>query len=216
LVKDLMRDPAEALYRKGILFWDEIHLYMSPDYMRGAAGELLNGLVTQLGKRGLPLIYTTHLRTGVGPKLRNNTETSIRSQTNNHGVSALWTVRDEAARRMAADNDEPLPMDAWKVLRNAWRTWNWYDANEIISPFSMSESALATRRYKQIERALRYLEQTEDAHIEPDVRELNEVVAEAHANVLSELEDDDEAPMRRAGRKPTPGQRRPHRTVGLK
>lgn len=157
-VNDLLRDlenPMEkAQYRRGVMLWDEIHLYMSSGMMAGAAGELLNGLITQLGKRGMPLIYTTHLRDGVSPKLRYNTEIGVRCRTDNHGQSVLLNIRDETSYYTALAEHDALPDDSWKVLRQAQRLWKWYDTNEPISPYSMAESALATRRYRQIMKKL--------------------------------------------------------------
>ena len=150
LLYDLMQEPEDAHIRNGILILDELHHLMSPEFLRGVGGTILGNSVTQLGKRGLCLIFNTHMPRMIGQKVWGLTSQRVHVSTDNHGQSLLVNYRNQQAWNEAYQEGMRFPEDVPGIIFNTWRFRYWYDANEPMSPFALGESVLKTARWKAI------------------------------------------------------------------
>jgi hypothetical protein len=158
LLADLLKPPDQAKYKLGVLFIDEAHVYWSAENNAGHLGGLTTALLTQAGKRGLVVIYTTHINGMVGPRVRELTTVTIKCKTPDEGRTVFWDVTDLKALRDALDEGKQPPRPIWHILHEGWRQWSWYNCNEVVDPFSTMRSLAATRRGKQLVKALSSVE----------------------------------------------------------
>lgn len=157
LVTDMVENPEleSAKFKNAVLLWDEAHIYFDTNQMRGYAGAILIPFLLQAGKRGMPVIYTTHLKGLISPRIRRTTEMSVFCKTNNHGAAVMWDVTNEKEVMQAKDEGYDPPPPTLHVLRKAHRMFRFYDTNEPISPASFGDSAVATKHLKNLYKRIR-------------------------------------------------------------
>lgn len=152
-----VKDASEAYIKCGILFIDEAHVYWDTNLMRGARGIALTHMIAQCGKRGLVIVYTSHLTGMVAPRVRELTQMQIKCRTENEGRTVLWNVRDPRDWREAADNNMPPPPDNLLVLHDGYRQFKWYDTDEFIDPFAGMTAAGSSKSSKSFVKELKSL-----------------------------------------------------------
>ncbi len=148
LLADMLRPDDEAEISHGLLIWDEAHIYMGTNNMRGAQGDLLTAALAQCGKRGLAVVYTTHLAGMVTPRVRGLTMLDIKCHSWNQGNGCDWRVTDQVQER--DDKDEGLNRKApWEyTLYPVSKIWHLYETNEVIDAFAAARSAGASKAGK--------------------------------------------------------------------
>jgi len=154
LIKDLTKSEAEAEFKNGVLLLDEFHTYMDPSAGGGILQAMLTRLLVQCGKRGLPVLYTTHLSGMVPPRVRELTTINVYCDTPDQGRTQFLNVTDLSAQRKAFHLNQPPPDESWLVLHNASVLNPWYDTNEPIDPMAAMRSVAASARGRKILRAL--------------------------------------------------------------
>ena len=173
LLADIAVEESKVRFRCGVVMLDEAHVYFGNNVSGGTAGDMLTAFITQAGKRGLVVLYTTHLSGMVGPRIRELTTVTIKTSTPNEGRTAYWDVYDDKAARIAYDAGYDPPDRNLHVLHNAWKWWHTYDCDEPIDPFSMMRALTATRRGKQVIRDLnKYTGEDQEAN--PEVEKARE------------------------------------------
>ncbi len=154
LIKDLTKSEEEAQFKNGILLLDEFHTYMDPSAGGGILQAMLTRLLVQCGKRGLPVLYTTHLSGMVPPRVRELTTINVYCDTPDQGRTQFLNVTDLSAQRKAFHLNQQPPDESWLVLHHADVLNKWYDTNEPIDPMAAMRSVAASARGRRILRAL--------------------------------------------------------------
>jgi hypothetical protein len=201
LMLDMMvKDVADAYYKKAVLFIDEAHVWMATDMMRNARGQALIALIAQAGKRGMIIVMTSHLKGMLAPKVRELIQLQIKCKTLDEGHSVQWNVRDPRDWREADDEGQRPPPDHWMILHNGHRQFNWYDTNEIVNPFSGSSGVGATKGGKALFKELTTLqasrldeehrerERTVKGITDSQRHEISEAAGQTRREILSDAE----------------------------
>lgn len=177
LVDIQVTDVADARYKYGILFLDEAHVYWAGQLMNSTRGLALTALIAQAGKRGLIVVFTSHLAGMIAPKVIELTQRSMICQTWNEGITVRWTVESPRRMREAYALGLPPPPRVTKRLTHGAAQRGWYDANEIIDPFS-SHRALGGSKTGQ--KLLKELEARRQRMEEEDLKLRGKVEAVVH------------------------------------
>lgn len=139
-------DPADAEIKDGLFFWDEAQGMLSTSATRGPAGNVINNVVNQCGKRGLPLVLTTHLDMMLNPTVRGLIMVDmlcIRKKM--YPNTIILKIMDQRAARLAYIQGLMPPMPDNRLLKHINRIYRWYETNEVESPMSFAKSAGSTK-----------------------------------------------------------------------
>ena len=150
-----IEDFSEARIMHGVLLLDEAQTLFRTDFMRGNIGSVIINVVNQCGKRGLPLIYTTHLGRMVAPTVRDLTMMDILcSRDPKYPDSILWDVTNTRAMRRAIDKGDPNPPTTPFVLHHIKKYYRLYETDEVINPLSIATSVAGSKGMKKIHKDL--------------------------------------------------------------
>ena len=148
-------DIDEQVIKNGVLLWDEAQGLLNTNATRGTSGPLINSILTECGKRGLPLVYTTHLDMMVNPTARGLTMIDILCiRKREFQGTVLWNVSDQRKLRLAIAQGMLPPMPDYMVLKQVHKLYRYYETNEAASPFALATSSASTKSLDKFSRRI--------------------------------------------------------------
>lgn len=193
-----------ARFKLCVFLLDEAHLYWEASKTMGLWGRISEALITQAGKRGIIILYTTHLEGMVAPRVRNVTQLEVLCRTDDEGRSSDWLVYDNKESRYARALGSDLPEPVECHLDEAWENWRWYDAEEVIDPFSFARSLggskASQKQLKQLERIAMGVDDAEPVD-DSERSRVREQASEVTENIIQEYAIDQEQIAANRGRR---------------